>query len=216
MAADGVIRVLVADDQELMRSALETVIDVQDDQRLVAAVGSGDDAVRRTLEIAVDVVLMDIRMGRMDGIEACAEIRRHRPGTNVLMLTTFDLDEYLFRAIAAGACGFLTKDTPSTDIAAAIRDAAAGRSVVSPRATRVLIDRIARVAPDTAAVAADLTERERDVLALLARGFSNAEIARELFVAESTVKTHVGSLTRKVGVRDRLHVVVWAYQNGIF
>lgn len=216
MAADGMIRVLIADDQELMRSALETVIDVQDDQRLVGSVGSGESAVQRALEVTVDVALIDIRMGRMDGIEACSEIRRHRPNTRVLILTTFDLDEYLFSSVAAGAAGFLTKDTPSADIAAAIREVHAGRSVVSPRATKALIDRIARAAPEAAAVAADLTGRERDVLALLARGFSNAEIARELFVAESTVKTHIGSMTRKIGVRDRLHIVVWAYRNGIF
>ncbi|ACQ80076.1 two component transcriptional regulator, LuxR family [Beutenbergia cavernae DSM 12333] len=216
MAADDVIRVLVADDQELMRSALGTVIDVQPDMRLVGSVPSGEDAVREALAVSVDVALLDIRMARMDGIEACAEIRRHRPDTRVLMLTTFDLDEYLFRSVAAGASGFLTKDTPGADVAGAIREVHSGRSVVSPRATRALIDRIARAAPDAAAVAADLSPRERDVLALLARGFSNAEIARELFVAESTVKTHVSSLTRKVGVRDRLHVVVWAYRNGIF
>ncbi|CAM3557361.1 response regulator transcription factor [Occultella aeris] len=216
MAADRLIRVLIADDQELMRHALEAVIGVQDDQEVVGSVGSGEDAVRTALETNVDVVLMDIRMGQLDGIAACAEIRRHRPQCRVLILTTFDLDEYLFRSVAAGASGFLTKDTPSADVAAAVREVHAGRSMVSPRATRALIDRIARVAPDAAGVAAALTDRERDVLALLARGFSNAEIARELFVAESTVKSHIGSLTRKVGVRDRLHVVVWAYQNGIF
>ncbi|WP_154794429.1 response regulator [Occultella kanbiaonis] len=216
MAADRVIRVLIADDQELMRRALEAVIGVQDDQEVVGSVGSGEAAVRTALETDVDVVLMDIRMGQLDGIAACAEIRRHRPRSRVLILTTFDLDEYLFRSVAAGASGFLTKDTPSVDVAAAVREVHAGRSMVSPRATRALIDRIARVAPGAVGVAAALTDRERDVLALLARGFSNAEIARELFVAESTVKSHVGSLTRKVGVRDRLHVVVWAYQNGIF
>jgi DNA-binding NarL/FixJ family response regulator len=216
MAADRVIRVLIADDQELMRRALEAVIGVQDDQEVVGSVGSGEDAVRTALETNVDVVLMDIRMGQLDGIAACAQIRRHRPQSRVLILTTFDLDEYLFRSVAAGASGFLTKDTPSAAVAAAVREVHAGRSMVSPRATRALIDRIARVAPDAAGVAAALTDRERDVLALLARGFSNAEIARELFIAESTVKTHVGTLTRKVGVRDRLHVVVWAYQNGIF
>lgn len=216
MAADAVIRVLVADDQQLMRSALETVIELAPDLRLVGSVATGEDAVRTALEKSVDVVLMDIRMARMDGIEACAEIRRHRRDTRVLILTTFDLDEYLFRSVAAGAAGFLTKDTPAADLADAIREVHADHSVVSPRATRALINRIAHAAPDAEAVATDLSPRERDVLALLARGFSNAEIAQELFIAESTVKTHVGSLTRKVGVRDRLHVVVWAYQNGIF
>ncbi len=216
MVADEVIRVLVADDQELMRSALETVIDVADDLRLVGSAATGQDAVRLVHEASVDVVLMDIRMARMDGIEACAEIRRRRPDTRVLILTTFDLDEYLFRSIAAGAAGFLTKDTPGVEVADAIREVHAGRSIVSPRATRALIDRIARARPDAAMVAAELSPRERDVLALLGRGFSNAEIARELFVAESTVKTHVSSLTRKVGARDRLHVVVWAYRSGIF
>jgi DNA-binding NarL/FixJ family response regulator len=209
------IRVLVADDQELIRSALTTVVDVSDDLELVDAVPDGESAVRTCLERQVDVVLMDIRMGALDGIEASAEIRRHRPETRILILTTFDLDEYLFRAIGAGAGGFLTKDTPGTEIAAAVREVHAGRSVVSPRATRSLVDRIAGTSRPHASASVRLSERERDVLGLLARGYSNAEIGRELFVAESTVKTHVGSLIRKVGVRDRLHVVVWAYENGM-
>ncbi|RKS68344.1 LuxR family two component transcriptional regulator [Actinomadura pelletieri DSM 43383] len=208
------IRVLIADDQELMRSALETVIDVQDDMELVGSVPNGEAAVAMCVERRVDVALMDIRMGALDGIEASAQIRRLRPETRVLILTTFDLDENLFRAVAAGAGGFLTKDTPGSEVAAAIREVHAGRSVVSPRATRALIDKIAgRGSGEGAAVA--FSEREREVLALLARGFSNAEIADELFIAESTVKTHVGSLIRKIGVRDRLHIVVWAYQNGV-
>ncbi|MDN5896700.1 MAG: response regulator transcription factor [Nocardioides sp.] len=209
------IRVLVADDQELIRSALATVVDVSEGLSLVATVPSGEDAVRACLEHMVDVVLMDIRMGGMDGIEASAEIRRLRPATRVLILTTFDLDEYLFRALGAGAGGFLTKDTPGAEVAEAVREVYAGRSVVSPRATRALIQRIAGATPPADGQQVDFTEREREVLTLLARGSSNAEIGRELFVAESTVKTHVGSLLRKLGVRDRLHIVVWAYQHGM-
>jgi DNA-binding NarL/FixJ family response regulator len=150
----------------------------------------------------------------MDGIEACAAIRRTCPDTRALILTTFDLDEYLFRAIAAGAGGFLTKSTPGTEIAAAIREVHAGHSVVSPRATRALVDRIAGRATGGQPTV-PFSEREGEVLALLARGMSNAEIGAELFLAESTVKTHIGSLIRKIGVRDRLHIVVWAYQNGM-
>ncbi|MGH3352686.1 MAG: response regulator transcription factor [Nocardioides sp.] len=214
MPSEHLIRVLVADDQELIRSALATVVGTQEDLDLVGTVPSGEDAVQACLEHRVDVVLMDIRMGSLDGIGACTEIRRLRPETRVLILTTFDLDDYLFGALAAGAGGFLTKDTPGLEVAAAIREVYAGRSVVSPRATRALIDQIAHKVPRNEIAALEFSTREREVMELLARGLSNAEIGQELFVAESTVKTHVGSLIRKLGVRDRLHVVVWAYQNG--
>lgn len=213
------IRVLIADDQELIRSAIETVIGIQDDMVVVASVADGPEAVQEALKRQVDVALLDIRMDRMDGIAASAEIRRHAARTRTLILTTFDRDDYLFRSLAAGARGFLTKDTPSTEIMEAIRQVHAGRSVVSPRATRALVDRIAgRPIPGGGAdplTALNVSAREREILGLLARGLSNAEIADELVVAESTVKTHIGSLIRKIGVRDRLHVVVWAYQNGV-
>ncbi|WP_067429813.1 response regulator transcription factor [Nocardioides jensenii] len=212
------IKVLVADDQELIRSALETVIDLQDDMEVVASVADGDEAITQALARRVDVALLDIRMGATDGITASSRIRRHRGGVRTLILTTYDEDDYLFRSLAAGAAGFLTKDTPATEIVAAIRQVHAGRSVVSPRATRALVDEVAARVPlgpgGDPLERHGLTAREREVLALLARGFSNAEIAGVLYVAESTVKTHVGSLIRKLGVRDRLHIVVWAYQHG--
>lgn len=212
------IKVLVADDQELIRSALETVIGLQDDMEVVASVADGEEAIAQSLARRVDVAVLDIRMGVTDGITASSRIRRLSADVRTLILTTFDRDDYLFRSLAAGAAGFLTKDTPGVDIVAAIREVHAGRSVVSPRATRALIDGIASRLPlahgDNPARSRGLSEREREVMALLARGFSNAEIAGELFVAESTVKTHVGSLIRKLGVRDRLHIVVWAYRNG--
>lgn len=212
------IRVLIADDQELIRSALETSIGLQDDMEVVASVADGDEAVTQSLARNVDVALLDIRMGVMDGITASSRIRRLRGDVRTLILTTYDEDDHLFRALAAGAAGFLTKDTPAAEIVAAIREVHAGRSVVSPRATRALIDEVSSRTPraigDDPAQSRGLSAREQEVLALLARGFSNAEIASELFVAESTVKTHVGSMIRKLGVRDRLHVVVWAYQHG--
>ncbi|MEV4646522.1 response regulator transcription factor [Saccharopolyspora sp. NPDC049357] len=210
------IRVVVADDQELIRSALGIVLGLHEDIEVVAEVDSGSAAVEACRRHRVDVVLMDIRMPGMDGIAATELISAEQPETRVLILTTFDLDENLFAALRAGAGGFLTKDTPGEEVAAAVREVHKGHSIVSPRATRTLLEVARRAAPRGPDPRWDsLTGRERDVLAALARGSSNAEIGAELHLAETTVKTHVAAILRKLDVRDRLHAVIWAYDNGV-
>ncbi|WP_406689155.1 response regulator transcription factor [Saccharopolyspora sp. ID03-671] len=210
------IRVVVADDQELIRSALGIMLGTHDDVEVVAEVGSGAAAVEVCRSHRVDVVLMDIRMPGMDGIAATEVISGEHPDTRVLILTTFDLDENLFAALRAGAGGFLTKDTPGEDIAEAVREVHRGHAIVSPRATRSLLEVARRAAPrEPDPRWESLTGRERDVLAVMARGSSNAEIGAELHLAETTVKTHVAAILRKLEVRDRLHAVIWAYDTGV-
>lgn len=210
------IRVVVADDQPLIRSALTTVLGLHEDLECVAEVATGREAVEACRAHRVDVVLMDIRMPGMDGIAATELITAGAPGTRVLILTTFDLDENLFAALRAGASGFLTKDTPGEDVVDAVRTVHKGHSIVSPRATGSLLELARRSSPRPKGPGWEaLTGRERDVLVSLARGSSNAEIGAELHLAETTVKTHVGSILRKLAVRDRLHAVIWAYENGV-
>ncbi|MEV0700359.1 response regulator transcription factor [Saccharopolyspora sp. NPDC050389] len=209
------IRVVVADDQQLIRSALTTVLGLHDDLECVAEASTGREAVEACRAHRVDVVLMDIRMPGLDGIAATELITGEVPGTRVLVLTTFDLDENLFAALRAGASGFLTKDTPGEDVVEAVRTVHDGHSIVSPRATGSLLELARRAAPRHGPEWAALTGRERDVLVSLARGSSNAEIGAELHLAETTVKTHVGGILRKLAVRDRLHAVIWAYENGV-
>jgi DNA-binding NarL/FixJ family response regulator len=217
------IRVLLVDDQALLRTGLRMVLEEQDDIEVVGEASDGDEAVTRASELSPDVVLMDVRMPRTDGIEATRRIVEERPTSRVLILTTFDLDEYAFSALRYGASGFLLKDVPPLELAAAIRSVARGDAVVAPTVTRRLLDAYANRLPDLrlGREAADeegsalLTDREFQVLVEVAGGLSNREIAAKLFLAEATVKTHVGRILAKLGLRDRVHAVIYAYQTGV-
>ena len=212
------IDVLLADDQALVRAGLRLIVNAESDLRVVAEAEDGEQAVAEAARVRPDVVLMDIRMPRMDGIAATRAILEALPGARVLMLTTFDLDEYVFAGLQAGASGFLLKDVPPAELLFAIRSVHAGDSVVAPSATRRLIDRfvplLTPAGPPPAGLAG-LTEREREVLVQVAAGLSNAEIATRLFVSEATVKTHVGRILAKLGLRDRVQAVVLAYESGL-
>jgi len=222
------IRVLVVDDQELVRSGFCVILDAADGITVVGEAANGEAALSQVAAHEPDVVLMDIRMPGMDGLEATRLITRGPEGRSagsgpatppkVVMLTTFDLDDYVYAALRAGASGFLLKDSPRHDLIAAVRAAAAGDALLAPSVTRRLIEAFARRPPETSpspSQLASLTARERDVLLLLARGRSNAEIAEVLFVSEATVKTHVGNLLAKLGLRDRVQAVILAYETGI-
>jgi DNA-binding NarL/FixJ family response regulator len=211
------IRVLVADDQALVRAGFTMILAAEPDLEVVGEAADGTDAVRRTLRLQPDVVLMDVRMPRSDGIQATRDIVRSGSPARVVILTTFDLDEYVWAALKAGASGFLLKDVDPPDLVAAVRAVVRGESLLAPAVTRRLIERfVSRPLPGAAPPeAAELTDRELDVLRLLARGLSNAEIGRALFLAEPTVKTHVTRLLRKLGLRDRVQAVVFAYRSGL-
>ena len=215
------IRVLVVDDQELVRSGFCVILEAADGITVVGEAANGEAAVSAAAAHRPDVVLMDIRMPGMDGLEATRLITRGAPGRatpTVVMLTTFDLDEYVYEALRAGASGFLLKDSPRADLIAAVRAAAAGDAMLAPSVTRRLIEVFARRPPETAPAPsrlASLTAREREVLVLLARGGSNTEIVAALVVSEATVKTHVGNLLAKLGLRDRVQAVILAYETGI-
>lgn len=210
------IRILIVDDQSLVRAGFRMILDAEDDIDVVGEAGDGSAAVADVERLRPDVVLMDIRMPGMDGVEAT---RRVRDTTRVLILTTFDLDEYVVEALKAGASGFLLKDVPPEDLIAAVRIIAAGDALLAPAITRRLLDRFATTlrSPDrdAARALATVTEREREVLALVAQGMSNAEIAKSLFVGETTVKTHVSHLLMKLDARDRVQLVVFAYEAGV-
>jgi DNA-binding NarL/FixJ family response regulator len=211
------IRVLLVDDQELIRVGFRLVLEAEDDLVVVGEAADGAAAIEAAAALQPDVVLMDVRMPRRDGIEATAAIVRARPATRVLVLTTFDLDEYAFGALDAGASGFLLKDAQRAELVAAIRAIHRGDAVLSPRVTRELIARAARstsapVEPDPTG---GLTERERDVFLAMARGLTNTEIATALFLGESTVKTHVGRVLAKLGARDRVQAVILAHRAGL-
>jgi DNA-binding NarL/FixJ family response regulator len=218
-AAARPVRVLLADDQPLLRTGFRMVLGTEDDLDIVAEAGDGVEAVELSRRLLPDVVLMDIRMPRMDGVAATRAIVDARLPVRVLILTTFDLDEYVVGALRAGASGFLAKDVPAEDLVTAIRTVAAGEAVVAPRILRRLLDRFADVLPDPSATAPKalhaLTDREREVLMQVARGLSNAEIARALSVSETTIKTHVGHVLTKLGLRDRVQAVVLAYETGL-
>jgi DNA-binding NarL/FixJ family response regulator len=212
------ISVLLADDQPLLRRGFRMILEAEPDLTVTAEAGDGAEALDLTRRHAPDVVLMDIRMPGTDGIEATRRITAAHPDVRVLVLTTFDLDEYAFGALRAGASGFLLKDVRPAELVAAIRTVAAGDAVVSPRVTRRLLEEYAQVLPPSAdqyPQLAALTDREREVLVLVARGLSNAEIATSLFVSEATVKSHVGRILSKLGLRDRVQVVVLAYESGL-
>ncbi|MCT1478856.1 response regulator transcription factor [Microbacterium sp. p3-SID336] len=211
------VRVLIVDDQELLRTAIALTLERDPRIAAVVTVASGEAAIEHVRAHAVDVVLMDIRMPGMDGIAATREILRVRPGIRVLILTTFDLDEYVYAAIREGASGFLTKDATPAALADAAVAVAAGEAVMSPRATTALMGFVRGGAPaaDPERVLAQLSPREREVARALATGASNDDIARRLFLSANTVKTHVKAVLAKLGVPDRVHVVIWAYENGL-
>jgi DNA-binding NarL/FixJ family response regulator len=212
------IRVLVADDQALVRAGFVKLLEPEDDLRVVAEAGDGLEAVEAVLRTRPDVVLMDIRMPRLDGIEATRRIRAREHAPRVIMLTTFDLDEYVFDALKAGASGFLLKDAPPEQLIGAVRVVADGDALLAPGVTRRLVEEFARrptPRPGGPSELAELTAREREILTLIARGCSNSEIAAQLVIGESTVKTHVGNILMKLGLRDRVHAVVLAYETGL-
>ena len=214
------IRVLVADDQALVRGSFRVLVDTAADLEVIGEAANGAEAVEIATREKPDVLLMDIRMPAMDGIRATRLITEspQAAGVRVLILTTFDLDEYVFSALRAGASGFLLKDTPPADLLAAIRVIAAGDALLAPAVTRRLIAEFARrpePGQQPAATLEGLTDREREVLTLIARGLSNAEIARALHVTMATAKTHVGRLLAKVGARDRAQLVMVAYESGL-
>ncbi len=209
--------VLIADDQALMRGGFRMIVDAEDDLRVVGEAIDGADAVRGFERLRPDVVVMDVRMPTMDGIEATRRITQADPTAKILILTTFDLDAYVFDALRAGASGFLLKDRPPEELVAAIRVVASGDALLAPSITRRLIEEFSNrpETPTPPVELTELTEREREVLVLMARGRSNAEIAKELFVAETTVKTHVGHVLAKLRLRDRAQAVVLAYESGL-
>jgi len=213
------IRVLVVDDQDLVRAGAVAVIDAAADLCVVGEAADGAQALAVQRERRADVVVMDVRMPVLDGIETTTRLlAAGMPPCRVLVLTTFDLDEYVYAALRAGAAGFLLKDAPTEELLAAVRTVHRGDAVIAPSATRRLLAQVVPALPDVAARdrALDvLTEREREVVALLADGMSNAEIGARLFLSEATVKTHVGRVLAKLGLRDRVQVVVWAYRNGL-
>jgi DNA-binding NarL/FixJ family response regulator len=213
------IRIVLVDDQELVRTGFRMVLDAQPDMTVVGEAADGLAAVEFVRAHTADVMVMDARMPRMDGVAATRQIRQAGDRPRVLMLTTFDLDEYAFAALKAGASGFLLKDVPPEELLFAIRAVHSGDAVVAPSTTRRLLDRFAPMLPAGEAQAAseleELTERERQVLILVAQGLSNAELAQRLFVSEATVKTHVGRILAKLGLRDRVQAVVYAYENGL-
>ena len=215
--------VLLVDDQALLRLGFRLVLEAEPDLEVVGEAGDGRTAVAQVAALHPDVVLMDVRMPGMNGIDATELIAADHPGTRVLILTTFDLDEYAFAALRAGASGFLLKDAKPAELTAAIRSVATGDAVVSPRVTRRMLEMFAGRLPATPTPPggagvhprlAELTAREREVLDAVAEGLSNAEIAERMFLSEATVKTHVGRILAKLGVRDRVQAVVFCYENG--
>ena len=215
------VRVLIADDQALVRAGFKMILDAEDDLEVVAEAVDGLQAVELCRRLKPDVVLMDIRMPELDGIEATRRLLAQsgeRP-VRVLMLTTFDLNEYVYEALRAGASGFLLKDVPPEQLVVGIRAVASGDALLAPSVTRRVVEEFVRRPPESARTPPpeleELTEREREVLMLLARGLSNAEIAASLVVSDSTVKTHVTRLLAKLGLRDRIHAVVLAYESGL-
>ncbi len=211
------IGVLVADDQAMVRAGFRLLLDGEDGIDVVAEARNGLEAVNSAARFHPTVVLMDIRMPELDGLQATRRILAADPAARVLILTTFDLDEYIYEALKAGASGFVLKDDPPEQLIAAIRTVAAGEALLSPTVTKRVIRQFTRVArPTPSKQLADLSSREQDVFRLVARGLSNAEIAGELFISETTVKTHVTHILQKLNLRDRVQAVVLAYQTGLF
>ena len=216
------VSVLVVDDQAMVRAGFSAILDAQDDIRVLGQAADGAEAITKARSLRPDVVLMDVRMPNLNGIEATRELVNPSRGEphvpRILVLTTFDADDYVYDALAAGASGFLLKDALPDELVQAVRIVAAGDSLLAPSITRRLLERFSAqrpVAPRKAQSLAGLTEREREILVLIGRGLSNAEIAAELFIAEQTVKTHVSRIFTKLGVRDRVQAVILAYDAGL-
>ncbi len=209
--------VLIADDQALVRSGFRLIVETREDLRVVGEAEDGAAAIALARELDPDVILMDVRMPGVDGIEATRQIVEAGGSARILVLTTFDLDDYVYAAVRAGASGFLLKDVRPVDLVDAIRLVAGGNALLGPTVTRRLLEQFAGTAPagETAAAVEKLTEREREILCLMARGLSNAELAGRLVLGETTIKTHVSSILRKLGVRDRVQAVIAAYDAGI-
>ena len=211
------ITLLIADDQALVRVGLRKILESEPQTTVVGEAGDGQDAVATARRLRPDVVLMDIRMPVLDGIEATRRIVRAQPSTRVLILTTFGLDGYVYDALRAGASGFMLKDAPPEEIAAAVRIVASGEALLAPAVTRAVVEEFARqrpAAPPPRAVE-ELTPREREVLDLVVRGLSNPEICERLVITEATAKTHVARILQKLGLRDRVQVVIYAYESGL-
>jgi DNA-binding NarL/FixJ family response regulator len=222
MSGPGTIRIVLADDQAMVRSGLRLILEAEPDFEVVGEAASGQEALQVVARTRPHVVLMDVQMPAMDGIEATRRLRQsERAGsdaeTRIIVLTTFDLDEYVFEALRAGASGFLLKNAPADDLVRAVRTVAAGDSLLAPAVTRRVIEQyVRRRQPDDSARALSrLSPREREVLELVSGGWSNREIAERLFLGEATVKTHVGSILAKLGLRDRVAAVVFAYEAGL-
>jgi DNA-binding NarL/FixJ family response regulator len=210
------IRVLIADDQSMVRAGFRMLISGEEDVEVVAEATTGGEAVSKAARFHPTVVLMDIRMPELDGLEATRRILATDPTARILILTTFDLDEYIYEALSAGASGFVLKDDPPEQLIAAIRTVAAGDALLSPTVTTRVIKQFARIPhPEPPKELEDLTAREREILLLIANGLSNAEIGKKLYISETTVKTHVTHILQKLNLRDRVQAVVLAYQSGL-
>ena len=211
------IRVLVADDQSMVRAGFRVLLGREEDIEVVAEASNGLEAVQKAAQFKPSVVLMDIRMPELDGLQATERILAANSAARILILTTFDLDEYVFKTLRAGASGFVLKDDSPEQLIAAIRTVANGEALLSPAVTTRVIKQFVRTPhPDPPAELQELSERERDVFRLIVRGLSNAEIANELYISEATVKTHVTHILQKLNLRDRVQAVVLAYQTGLF
>jgi DNA-binding NarL/FixJ family response regulator len=211
-------RVLIADDQALIRVGLRKILDGEPDTIVTGEAADGEDAIRLARRLRPDVILMDIRMPVLDGIEATRRIVADAPNTRVLILTTFGLDQYVFEALRAGASGFMLKDAPPEEIAAAVRIVASGEALLAPAVTRMVVEEFARSRPTAPAPPAEiyrLTSREVEVLHLLVRGLSNPEICQHLIISDATAKTHVARILQKLALRDRVQVVIYAYERGL-
>ncbi|WP_345764378.1 response regulator transcription factor [Diaminobutyricibacter sp. McL0608] len=215
------IRILIVDDQALVRLGFRMVLEAEADLNVVGEAGDGETAIRLAVETSPDVILMDVRMPGLDGIEATRRIVAADPAARIIILTTFDLDEYAFGGLRAGASGFLLKDVRPAELTQAIRSVAAGDAAVSSRVTKAMLDLFSDRLPAAGAARADvdpiaaLTPREREILQAIAEGLSNGEIAGKFYLTESTVKTHVGRVLAKLELRDRVHAVIFAYENGL-
>jgi DNA-binding NarL/FixJ family response regulator len=211
------IRVLVADDQSMVRAGFRRLLSSEEGIEVVAEAGNGQEAIEKAARFHPTVILMDIRMPELDGLEATRRILAADPAARVLILTTFDLDEYVYEALTAGASGFVLKDDPAEQLIAAVRTVAAGDALLSPAVTKRVIKQFVRVPrPEPPRELEELTAREREILRLIAGGLSNAEIGAQLYISETTVKTHVTHIFQKLGLRDRVQAVVLAYQTGLF
>jgi len=211
------IRVLVADDQSMVRAGFRRLLSSEEGIEVVAEAGNGQEAIEKAARFHPTVILMDIRMPELDGLEATRRILAADPAARVLILTTFDLDEYVYEALTAGASGFVLKDDPAEQLIAAVRTVAAGDALLSPAVTKRVIKQFVRVPrPEPPRELHELTAREREILRLIAGGLSNAEIGAQLYISETTVKTHVTHIFQKLSLRDRVQAVVLAYQTGLF